>query len=239
MAVGAALMFDTHGSGEAGIPYSQRAKLPRAGKAATFAPLNEDDPKVPPGGSDPEDWLSAHGDALFRFAMLRVRTREIAEDLVQDALLAAVKARKTFAGRSSVRSWLIGILKNKITDHYRKRSRESTFTDLDFLQDEFAEKFDADGFWDHDLGPKEWKPPSDEVLHREEFWNVLRDCLEKLPPRIGAVFRMRVMDESESREVCSALQVSESNLWVMLHRARMALRECFERNWFGRATNGG
>jgi RNA polymerase sigma-70 factor (ECF subfamily) len=185
---------------------------------------------------DPATWLDAHGDLLFRFAMARVRTREVAEDLVQDTFLAAVKAHDTFRGGSTVRSWLVGILKHKIIDHYRKRERETSFTDLNFLHDEFSEKFDSEGFWNHELGPQEWRPPSDEVLHREEFWNVLRDCMDKLPPRIAEVFRLRVVDDFNGRDVCDSLRISESNLWVMLHRARMALRECFERNWFSRPT---
>jgi len=187
----------------------------------------------------PADWLTAHGDFLFRFAMSRVRTREIAEDLVQDTFLSAVKAKDGFAGRSAVRSWLAGILKHKIIDHYRKRNRENSFTDLNFLNGEFSEKFDGEGFWNHDLAPQDWRPPSDEVLHREEFWNVLRDCMDKLPPRIADVFRLRVVDDFDGKEVCASLNISESNLWVMLHRARMALRECFERNWFGLPTEGG
>ena len=81
-------------------------------------------------------------------------------------------------------------------------------------------------------GPKEWRPDADEVMHRDEFWQVMRDCLRKLPERIATVFMMREMDEIESREICATLAISESNLWVMLHRARMALRECLATNWF-------
>jgi RNA polymerase sigma-70 factor (ECF subfamily) len=187
-------------------------------------------------GCDPSTWLGEHGDVLFRFAMARVRKREVAEDLVQDTFVAAVRAYDSFGNRSSVRSWLVGILRYKIIDYYRKRHREKPFSDLNFLRDEFSEKFDADGYWDHELGPKEWTPPSDEVMHREEFWQVLRDCMAKLPPRIADVFRLRVMDEFDGKEVCASLGISESNLWVMLHRARLALRECFERNWFGRTN---
>lgn len=182
-----------------------------------------------------EAWLDEHGDALFRYAMARVRTRETAEDLVQDTLLAALRGK--FDGRSSVRTWLTGILKNKIIDHYRKKGRETAFTDLGAPGDANDAKFDPDGYWDHDLGPKDWKPASAEVLHREEFWQVLRGCLDKLPPRTAEVFRLRVVDEVASAEVCEATRVSEGNLWVMLHRARAGLRDCFERNWFGQGED--
>jgi len=194
--------------------------------------MTNGDPGLPAGA---EAWLDEHGDALFRYAMARVRTRETAEDLVQDTLLAALRGR--FDGRSSVRTWLTGILKNKIIDYYRKKGRETPFTDLARTGEENSGKFDAEGFWDHDHGPREWTPPSDEVLHREEFWQVLRQCLDKLPPRMAEVFRLRVVEEVPSPEVCEVAHVSEGNLWVLLHRARAGLRDCFEQNWFGHAAD--
>jgi RNA polymerase sigma-70 factor (ECF subfamily) len=182
--------------------------------------------------TDPERWVDEHGDVLYRYALTRVRKPEIAQDLVQETLLAAMRSYEKFAGQSSVRSWLGGILKHKICDYYRKRGRETSFTDLEFLADEYAEKFVPEGYWVHMNGSKEWRPEADEVMHRDEFWKVMRDCLEKLPERIATVFMMREMDEVESKEICAMLSISDSNLWVMLHRARMALRECLAMNWF-------
>jgi RNA polymerase sigma-70 factor (TIGR02943 family) len=190
--------------------------------------------EVAGGKVDPSRWVDEHGDCLYRYALLRVRTPEVAEDLVQETLLIAVRTQDRFAGRSSERSWLIGILKNKIIDHYRKLGRETSFTDLEFLKDEYSHKFVEGGFWNHDLGPHEWRPEADEVMHKGEFWRTMRDCLSKLPPRIADVFMLREMDDVPSKEICSTLNISESNLWVMLHRARMALRECLEINWFDR-----
>ena len=187
-----------------------------------------------PDQTNPDRWVDEHGDCLFRYALVRVRRREIAEDLVQETLLAAIRSREKFAGRSSERSWLTGILKHKISDHFRKLGRETSFTDLESLADEFSEKFVPEGYWVHVKGPKEWKPESDEVVYRAEFWQTMRHCLDKLPERIANVFMLREMDEVESKEICSMLSISESNLWVMLHRARMALRECLEINWFNR-----
>jgi RNA polymerase sigma-70 factor (ECF subfamily) len=103
---------------------------------------------------------------------------------------------------------------------------------LEFLAGECAEKFVPEGYWVHMNGPKEWKPEADEVMHRDEFWQTMRDCLSKLPERIATVFMMREMDEIDSKEICATLSISDSNLWVMLHRARMALRECLANNWF-------
>lgn len=180
---------------------------------------------------NPERWVDDHGDFLFRYAMVRVRNTALAQDLVQDTLLAAIRGREKFAGRSSERGWLSGILKNKIMDHYRKLGRETSFTDMEFLADEFSEKF-IQGWWIHRDGPMSWKPDADVVAHRKEFWAVMRDCLGRLPNRIANVFMLREMEGIPTKEICKTLSVSESNLWVMLHRGRMALRECLEIHWF-------
>jgi RNA polymerase sigma-70 factor (ECF subfamily) len=176
-------------------------------------------------------WVDDHGECLYRYALVRVRKPELAEDLLQDTLLAAVRGHEKFGGGSSERSWLVGILKNKIVDHFRRLGRETSFTDMEFLSDELSEKFVPAGFWNHDLEP-------DEVMHRAEFWQVMRKCLSKLPEKIRAVFTMREMDDVPSKDICAMLSISDSNLWVMLHRARMALRECLEMNWFDTPAGG-
>ena len=156
-------------------------------------------------------WVDDHGECLYRYALVRVRKAEVAEDLVQETFLATVRGYEKFGGR---------------------------FTDMEFLSDGFSEKFGSVSFWSHLLGPHEWKPEPDEVMHRTEFWQVMRDCLSKLPEKIRAIFTMREMDDVPSKEVCGILSISDSNLWVMLHRARMALRECFEMNWFDTPAGG-
>lgn len=183
--------------------------------------------------------MDEHGDYLFKFALLRLRNETLAEDAVQETFLAALKGGQKFAGRSAEKSWLVGILKNKIFDHFRKAGRETSFTDLDFYGDEESDRFVADGLikgsWIHDQGPQEW-PSAGETLDRELFWKAYRECAGKLPAKIATVFQLREIDDLESREICGLLNISESNLWVMLHRARMALRSCLEANWFAKHT---
>jgi RNA polymerase sigma-70 factor, ECF subfamily len=192
-------------------------------------------PMTPPTTTNPDRWVDEHGDCLYRYALLRVRRPELAEDLVQETLLIAVRTRESFAGRSSERSWLVGILKNKVCDHFRKAGRETSFTDLEFFDDEHSDKFDGQDFWIHERGPIEWQPEGRAALDRAEFWAALRECLGKLPQRVADVFMLREIEEVDSRHVCATLNISESNLWVMLHRARMALRQCLELNFFGGA----
>jgi RNA polymerase sigma-70 factor (TIGR02943 family) len=182
-------------------------------------------------GVDPERWVDDHGDCLYRYAVLRVRRPEVAEDLVQEAFCVAVRTQSSFRRQSSERSWLCGILKNKICDYFRKLGRETCFTDLEFLEDEMSHKFNDQG-WNHELGPAEWKSEVEVVMDRAEFWKIFRDCLSKLPARMGDVFMLREMEEMKTAQICEDLRISQNNLWVMLHRARMALRECLELNWF-------
>jgi RNA polymerase sigma-70 factor (TIGR02943 family) len=193
---------------------------------------------TPGTGSDPKRWLDEHGDFLYRYALMRVRKPEVAEDVVQETLLAALRSHGAFGRQSSERTWLCGILKNKIVDYFRKLGREASFTDLQFLADEYSEKLVAEGWWVHAKGPKEWQPEAESALQRDEFWQTMRDCLGKLPQRMADVFMLREMEEVGGKEICRMLAISENNLWVMLHRARMALRECLEINWFDRKPEG-
>ena len=187
----------------------------------------------PMPAASPGSWLTEHGDCLYRTALMRVRNPDIAADLVQDTLLAALRTVENFGGRSTERTWLVGILRHKISDHFRKLGRETSFTDLVFFKDECPDKFDADDFWHHDeRAPREWNTGGEGSLNRAEFLTALQVCLGKLPERVSAVFLMREMDDVPSPEICETLGVSASNLWVMLHRARMALRQCLENGYF-------
>jgi len=187
------------------------------------------------GLSDPERWLEEYGDFLFKFALTRLRDPSQAEDVVQETLLAALKSGQGYAGRASEKTWLAGILKNKICDYYRKCSREISFTDLEFYASEEEDRFERGVLgreaWNHELAPQQWAKAG-ESLDNELFWKTYGDCAGKLPKKVAAAFHLREVDGVESKEVCALLNISDRNLWVMLHRARMALRRCLEINWF-------
>ena len=184
--------------------------------------------------SPAETWVDQHGDYLFRYAMMRLRDKDLAENLVQETLLAALKGRGSFGGRSSERTWMVGILKHKIIDHYRKDFRERPVTDLQSLQ--AAEEQTVDQFYDV-VGnprqyPRDWMPDQRAILHSKEFWVILHGCMEKLPKTTSAAFAMRELDAMGTPLICKELGLSPTNLWVMLHRARLQLRACLEKNWF-------
>lgn len=205
-------------------------------RADSATPSSDLSPAPNPAAAiDPERWVDEHGDCLFHYALSRLRDPTLAEDFVQEALLAALRSQERFEGRSSVRSWLTGILKNKILDHFRKAGRETAFTDLEFYQNEEAKTFENQAFPDHwnaALAPSEWTEAG-AALDQEEFWKVFHRCSSKLPERVARVFLLREVDDVPSDEICATLNITPNNLWVMLHRARLALRRCLEVNWFG------
>lgn len=185
--------------------------------------------------TSPERWLDEHGDVLFGFAYLRVRDRDAAEDLVQETLLAAWRARASFAAGSSERTWLVGILKHKLADHWRRQAREqrhvaahaSDAPDAALLDALFDE--DRRGHWR--TPPSPWSDP-DAALETREFWRVFTECVAALPPAQARAFGLCELDGLKGEEACKVLGVAATNLWVMLHRARLRLRACLERNWF-------
>jgi RNA polymerase sigma-70 factor (ECF subfamily) len=176
--------------------------------------------------------LEALRPALLRFAILQLRNETLAEDVVQDALIAVLEKPERFAGQSSLRTYVTGIMKHKIIDALRATSRERQIeTQDDQSEDEVIEGlFKANGHTRE--RPRDWGDP-DATLEQKDFFRVLEICLEKLPPKIARIFMMREWLELETDEICKELNISTSNAWVMLYRARVRLRECLELNWFG------
>lgn len=175
-------------------------------------------------------WLADYGDEMFAYAAARVRDSSLAEDLVQETFLAALRGYRDFEHRSAVKTWLIGILRRKVADHFRRRS-SGPQVDLETEETLTQHSFTARGHWKTRVS--RWALEPWEVLDKRDFWSSLDGCLEKLKPPLSEVFLLRVMDRIEVQEICELLGITTANLSVRLHRARMALRECLEKNWFG------
>ena len=180
------------------------------------------------------DWLTEHGDYLYRFALARLRDPHQAEDVVQETLLAAMQ-NQSYAGKSAPRTWLTGILKHKIIDLMRKQIREQPMEDLaDDLPEEAGmdEFFAADGrHWDDK--PQSWPAPENE-LERKQFLSILQDCMDRLPKKLASLFMLREVHENDNDEICKELGITSTNAWVMLYRARMGLRKCLELHWLAK-----
>lgn len=179
-----------------------------------------------------EEQIVALRDYLMKFARLQLRNDTWAEDAVSDTLLAALSKPQSFGNRSQLKTWLVGILKHKLIDALRHHGREVSGLETD--ADDNADPLDyigfkADGHFSE--VPADWGNP-EEQLKRQQFFQILEACTEKLPANQGRLFLMREWLELSSEEICKELALTPTNLYVQLHRARLRLRECLELNWF-------
>ena len=178
-----------------------------------------------------EQWVDLYADALYCYALKFIPNDDTAQNLVQETFLAGLKNRASFSGKSAEKTWLIGILKNKISDHLRAKYREIPVSQL------IEEDKTIDGFFDSQSGhlsqePKSWEFNPTLLLENKEFWKIFNDCLSRLPAKTAQAFSLREIEGMDSKEICKVLGISSTNLWVTLHRARLQLRQCLETNWF-------
>ncbi len=166
---------------------------------------------------------------LLRFARAQLRNDAWAEDAVSETLVAALEKPQAFGGLSQLKTWLVGILKHKVVDQLRRHAREATLPSADDDADLDDLLFDETGHWRDE--PRDWGSP-EHHLRQRQFFDVLEACVQQLPGVQGRVFMMREWLELETDEICKELAITPTNLWVMLHRARLRLRECLQKNWF-------
>ena len=179
---------------------------------------------------DPQAWVERYGDYLYGYALSRLRDVSSAEEVVQESFVAGLRHAQQYAGRGSERAWLLGILKRKIIDLVRKRSRSRNANDDDDLSELL---FDEKGNWRSD--PRGFGPQPGAALEKQDFWRTFRHCLSTLPEKQADVFSLRELDGKSGDEICKDLQVTPSNLWVLLYRARIRLAQCMKTQWEGEA----
>lgn len=182
---------------------------------------------------DPKNWISAYGDYLLNHAFFRVRNRELAEDLVQETFISALKSRDTYNGTASERTWLTAILKNKIIDHYRSRLNKQT-QQTDSIDNNTNNDFfnsDTAFHWFETKQPKEWNN-AEQSIESNEFNTALMECMKKMPEKLATVFSLKYIDDEATETICKEVGITSSNYWVIIHRAKLQLRECLEKNWF-------
>ncbi len=187
---------------------------------------------------NPKDWVSNYGDYLFSIALMKTNNTAVAEDLVQDTFLSAIKAAASFKGESAEKTWLVRILQNKIIDYYRKK--DILKGSVDYLHDtenSFDEHFfqtdtKSSAHWKPDVAPDPWKSEADSSLNQGEFNKVLELCMQKLPAKLLPVFVSKFIEDEDSEKICKNYDISSSNYWVIIHRAKLLMRSCLEKNWF-------
>lgn len=180
-----------------------------------------------------QTWLDKYGDYLYSYAFLKVKDRHIAEDMVQETLLAAIAAKNTFSGQSTIRTWLTGILKHKIIDHFRRQSRVTTIGDLVDQDDEdnLDYFFRNSGSW---IEKPESFPSPESALQQQQFRTIFQRCLSGLKTRQAEIFLAREVHEMNNEEICKHFSITTTNAWVLLHRARLALIRCLKIHWIDR-----
>jgi len=174
-------------------------------------------------------WVERYGDQMYRFTLVRVKDSDAAEDIVQSAFIAGLQAQKTFAGRSSEKSWLFGILKHKIMDHFREIKKTVSY-DLSESDDSAPPQFNASG---HFLNmPKNWDLSPEKAAENQELAQALLFCMDGLSDKFRRIFVLKEIEGLSSEEICNEFDIQPTNLWVILHRARNRLKQCLEARWF-------
>ena len=172
-------------------------------------------------------WVKMYTKDLFSYTITKVHQKEIAEDLVQDTFLSAWQSYKTYQGKSNVKTWLFSILKYKIADYYRLKYKQNIELGSDFI-DTF---FDEDHRWKPEYRPTNWGNEK-ELLDDPEFSKALHNCFEKLPQKWSSAVQLKFLEEHDSKTICSKLEITTSNFWQIIHRAKLHLRNCLEFKWF-------
>ena len=179
------------------------------------------------------EWVVEHGDYLYRYCIKHFYDSSLAEDLIQDTLLAAVTARERFQGGSSVRTWLTGILRHKMIDRMRSTASRPTVSADELGDDQLSRYFDQHDHWRPETGPIHWTLNPEQLFEKKAFTSVLQECLAKVPARLRNVFMLREFDGLSREEICNSLELTPTHVGVMLHRCRIALRDCLQLNWHG------
>ncbi len=178
---------------------------------------------------NPNKWIDLYADYLYNYAVTRVDSQDLAKDLVQETFFSGLKGKDNFRGQASERTWLISILKRKIIDHYRKINSVKGKKEV---RVNFYADGDKKGSWIEECVPQTWGNEAEKNIENEELKKALDFCIQNLPEKYRIVFLLKSVQNYESNEICNELGISSSNLWVIIHRARLQLRKCLEENWF-------
>jgi RNA polymerase sigma-70 factor (ECF subfamily) len=173
-------------------------------------------------------WITNYSDALFKYTMMRVNDAGVAEDIVQETFLSAWRNKDNYKGIASEKNWLYTICKNKIIDHYRKKSTSI----IQYAEaDTSGNMFDDLEHWTKEDAPKEWGINYNQTIEKKEFYGILEKCKSKLQQMQQSVFVMKYLEDLDTEEICKVLGITTSNYWVLIHRAKLGLRNCLEKNW--------
>ncbi len=182
-----------------------------------------------------KSWVTSYSDKMYSWALYKTNSKETAEDLVQETFIAAFQSFEKFEEKSEPKTWLFGILNHKIADHFRKLYRQPVVNEsdrnLEAGNNFFDTFFDADGSWIKEQRPQSW-PDNSHLLDNTEFVKILQVCMKKLPSNWFAAINLKYLEEKKGEQICQELEITPTNFWQILHRAKLQLRKCLEVHWF-------
>ncbi len=176
------------------------------------------------------EWVRLYTKELYAWAVQKTADQQLSEDLVQDTFLAAIERIDSFKKESQPKTWLFGILKNKIAEHYRKAIRQNITTP--FSPEQFPLFFNANDRWKKNARPQPWTGEPENLLDVPAFNKVFDGCIEHLPEMMNACIRLKFLEKQKGKQICEELGLTSANYWQLIHRAKLLLRDCLEKNWF-------
>lgn len=177
---------------------------------------------------DPTKWVDKYSDYLFNYTIVRVNDRELANDLISETFLAGLKSMKNFKGEASERTWLISILKRKIIDYYRRINSTKGRAEVRITYNDESNE----GDWLEEQAPDLFDMTAEDIMENEELGMAILECMNTLNEKQARIFKMKTIEEFDTEAICNEFDITPSNLWVIIHRARVTLAECLEKNWF-------
>lgn len=177
---------------------------------------------------DPNQWVDKYSDYLFNYTIVRVNDREVANDLISETFLAGLKSMKNFKGEATERTWLISILKRKIIDYYRRTNSNKGRAEIRMNYSDESN----DGDWLEEQAPDRFDVTAEDMMENKELGLAILDCMENLTEKQAKIFKMKTIEGFDTEAICNEFNITPSNLWVIIHRARTTLAECLEKNWF-------
>lgn len=176
------------------------------------------------------NWVRLYTTELYSWALIKTSDAMLSEDLVQETFLAAAENMERFEGKSQPKTWLFGILKNKIADHYRRQATQPSTHSIP--ANELTNFFDAGGRWKQAAKPNAWEENPEKLLDNLAFIHILDACLRELPTLMHACLQLTYLQGKKGQEVCQEMKISTTNYWQIMSRARLRLRDCLEKRWF-------
>ncbi len=177
---------------------------------------------------DPTKWIDKYADYLYNYTIVRVNDVEVAKDIISETFLAGLHSKDNFKGEASERTWLISILKRKIIDHYRKSNSKKGKAEVRM---NFKNEDGEDENWIEQQVSDPYDRNAQDTMENTELGVAILECLDTLSPKHAAIFKMKTINNFDTEAICNEFNITPSNLWVIIHRARVAMADCLKNNW--------